>query len=245
MKWRGLPSWTLRAWDSAAHLAWWCHHVIIVILSAVLKSLSLYCGLWEKNILFAVLAFCQPSFQFFWYLYASTSSLSHCSYTTKLTITSTNCKNSHIACPSCALAVDTAAKTQARKEGSSMDSSLSPVPEVVRSVCCASQATQTQSLPVSPQPSTREKVRNMRVVRRREKCTHALCVLLQIWLISMFFPFSSSKMEMKRQNLFFLLPGWLLFVHTVGVMLVSLCKIQALFYFTDETLKANRYVMLF
>lgn len=56
------------------------------------------------------------------------------------------------------IGVDTAAETQARKEGSSMDSSLSPVPEVVRSVCCASQATQTQSQPVSTQPSTREKL---------------------------------------------------------------------------------------
>ncbi|XP_075886196.1 bridge-like lipid transfer protein family member 3B isoform X3 [Nelusetta ayraudi] len=56
------------------------------------------------------------------------------------------------------IGVDTVAETQARKEGSSMDSSLSPVPEVVRSVCYASQASQTQSQPVSTRPSTREKL---------------------------------------------------------------------------------------
>lgn len=103
--------------------------------------------------------------------------------------------NSHLDCPPCALAVDTAAKTQARKESSSMDTALSPVPEVVRSVCCASQATQTQSLPVSPQPSTREKVRNTRVVRRREKCTpRTLCPPTNVTNFYVFSPFASSKM---------------------------------------------------
>lgn len=56
------------------------------------------------------------------------------------------------------LKVDAAAETQPRKEDALIDSTLSPVPEVVRR-CCVSKVTQTQAPPTSPPPSTREKVR--------------------------------------------------------------------------------------
>lgn len=55
--------------------------------------------------------------------------------------------------------MDRAAEAKPRKEGVLMDNSLSPVPEVVGSVCSVSKAMQTEAPPTSPPPSTREKVR--------------------------------------------------------------------------------------
>lgn len=54
--------------------------------------------------------------------------------------------------------VDTAAETQSGEQVALNDSKLSPVPEVARGVYCISKATQTQALPTSLQPSSREKV---------------------------------------------------------------------------------------
>ncbi|XP_073336410.1 bridge-like lipid transfer protein family member 3B isoform X2 [Pagrus major] len=56
------------------------------------------------------------------------------------------------------IGVDTAAETKPRKESALTDSTLSPVPEVVSSVCCVPKATQTQAPPTSPPPSSREKM---------------------------------------------------------------------------------------
>nr|XP_046234555.1 UHRF1-binding protein 1-like isoform X2 [Scatophagus argus] len=50
------------------------------------------------------------------------------------------------------------AETKPRKDGTLIESSLSPVPELVGNVCCVPKATQTQAPPASPPPSTREEM---------------------------------------------------------------------------------------
>ncbi|XP_044042055.1 UHRF1-binding protein 1-like isoform X3 [Siniperca chuatsi] len=56
------------------------------------------------------------------------------------------------------IGVDAAAESKPRKEGALIDSSLSPVPEVVGGVCCVPKATQTQAPPTITPPSTKEKM---------------------------------------------------------------------------------------
>ncbi|XP_065807233.1 UHRF1-binding protein 1-like isoform X1 [Labrus bergylta] len=54
------------------------------------------------------------------------------------------------------IGVDTTAEAKPRKDGSLIDSTLSPVPEVVGSVCAVPKATQTQAPPTIPPPPSRE-----------------------------------------------------------------------------------------
>ncbi|XP_041832950.1 UHRF1-binding protein 1-like isoform X2 [Melanotaenia boesemani] len=56
------------------------------------------------------------------------------------------------------IGVDEAAEAKTKTKSSLIDSSLSPVPETVSSVCRIPKATQTQAPPTSPSPSTREKM---------------------------------------------------------------------------------------
>ncbi|XP_034529264.1 UHRF1-binding protein 1-like isoform X2 [Notolabrus celidotus] len=54
--------------------------------------------------------------------------------------------------------VDTAVDDKARKDAVMTDSTLSPVPETVGSVCTVPKGTQTPALPTSPPPSSKEKM---------------------------------------------------------------------------------------
>ncbi|XP_008287438.1 bridge-like lipid transfer protein family member 3B isoform X2 [Stegastes partitus] len=56
------------------------------------------------------------------------------------------------------IGVDGAAEAKPKKAGSLIDSSLSPVPETVGSICGVSKATQTPAPPATPPPSTKEKM---------------------------------------------------------------------------------------
>ncbi|XP_030575903.1 bridge-like lipid transfer protein family member 3B isoform X1 [Archocentrus centrarchus] len=56
------------------------------------------------------------------------------------------------------IGVDGAAEAKPKKAATVIDSSLSPVPETVGSICGISKATQTQTPPTSPPPSDKEKM---------------------------------------------------------------------------------------